>query len=59
MIYVGAATGNGVLKSDALGRVVASLYLGEEEAELYDNRRLRVADLGVDTRNVEEEAFRI
>jgi len=26
MIYVGAATGNGILKCDALGRIVAALY---------------------------------
>ena len=59
MIYVGAATGNGVLKCDAVGRIAAALHAGEEEAELYGNRRFRVADLGVATRNVEREAFNI
>jgi len=58
MIYVGAATGNGILKSDALGRVAAALYAGEEEAELYGSRRFKVADLGVTTRNVERETFK-
>jgi len=59
MIYVGAATGNGILKSDALGRIVAALYAGEEKAELYGSRPFRVADIGVHTRNVERETFRI
>ena len=59
MIYVGAATGNGILKSDALGRIVAALHAGDEEAELYGGRRFRVADLGVATRNVERETFKV
>jgi len=59
MIYVGAATGNGILKSDALGRVVAALHAGEEEAMLYGDRPFRVADLGIHTRDVEMETFRI
>jgi glycine/D-amino acid oxidase-like deaminating enzyme len=59
MIYVGAATGNGILKSDSLGRVVAALYAGEEEAELYGGRRFRVADLGVATRDLERESFKV
>ena len=57
MIYVGAASGSGIMKSDALGRIVASMYAGEDEAELYGGRRFRVADLGITTRRVEKETF--
>lgn len=57
MIYVGAASGSGIMKSDALGRVAASLYVGEPEAELYGGRSFRVADLGVRSRRVEREEF--
>jgi glycine/D-amino acid oxidase-like deaminating enzyme len=57
MIYVGAATGNGILKSDALGRTVASLLNGEPEAELFDGRTLRVSDLGIKDRKVGIERF--
>jgi len=57
MIYVGAASGSGIMKSDALGRIVAAFYGGEEEAELYGGRRFRVADIGVAARNVERETF--
>ncbi len=59
MIYVGSATGYGITKCDALGRAVAALYSGEEEAELYGGRRIRVADLGIETRNVGRETFKV
>jgi glycine/D-amino acid oxidase-like deaminating enzyme len=59
MIYVGAATGNGILKCDALGRIVAALHAGEEEAELYGGRRFSVSDIGIDSRNIEREAFKV
>jgi glycine/D-amino acid oxidase-like deaminating enzyme len=59
MIYVGAATGNGILKCDALGRIVAALHADEEEAELYDGRRFRVSDIGIDSRNIDRETFKV
>ncbi len=59
MIYVGSATGYGITKCDALGRAVAALYSGEEEAELYGGRRIRVANLGIETRNVGRETFKV
>lgn len=57
MIYVGAATGNGIMKCDSLGRVVAALYAGEREAELYGGWRIRVSDINVKERRVEKERF--
>jgi glycine/D-amino acid oxidase-like deaminating enzyme len=57
MIYVGAATGNGILKSDALGRTVAALHNGDPEAKLYDGVKLRVSDLGIKKRKVGIEIF--
>ncbi|MBN2334111.1 FAD-binding oxidoreductase [Candidatus Bathyarchaeota archaeon] len=57
MIYVGAASGSGIMKSDALGRIASSLYIGEDEAELYGGRRFKVADLGIHARRVEREEF--
>jgi len=57
MIYVGAASGSGIMKCDALGRIAAALYMGDDEAELYGGRRFRVADLGVRSRRVEREEF--
>ncbi len=57
MIYVGAASGSGIMKCDALGRIAAALYAGEGEAELFGGRRFRVADIGVRHREVEREGF--
>ncbi|HUS77581.1 MAG TPA: FAD-binding oxidoreductase [Patescibacteria group bacterium] len=57
MIYVGAASGSGIMKCDALGRIAAALYVGEKEATLYGDRRFRVADLGIGTRNVVRESL--
>ncbi|MCW3987448.1 MAG: FAD-binding oxidoreductase [Candidatus Bathyarchaeota archaeon] len=59
MIYVGAATGNGILKCDALGRIAAALYADEEEAELFGGRLFRVSDIGIDSRNIERETFKV
>jgi FAD-dependent oxidoreductase domain-containing protein 1 len=57
LIYVGAGSGSGIMKGDALGRIAASLYFGEEEAELYGGQKFRVADLGVHHRKIEPEKF--
>jgi len=57
LIYVGAATGNGIMKCESLGRVVAARYAGEEEAELFGGRSVRVSDIGVKDRRVEKERF--
>ncbi len=57
LIYVGAATGNGIMKCDSLSRIVAAHYAREEEAELYGERRVRVSDIGVKNRRVEKERF--
>ena len=57
LIYVGAASGSGIMKSDALGRIVAALYAGREEAELYDGSRFRISDLSIQKRRIEPERF--
>ncbi len=57
MIYVGAASGSGIMKADALGRIVDALHAGEEEAELYGGRSFRVSDIGIEERRVEREHF--
>lgn len=59
MIYVGAATGYGITKCDALGRTVAALYSDEEEVELFGGRRFKATDLGIDERNVGKETFKV
>jgi glycine/D-amino acid oxidase-like deaminating enzyme len=57
LIYVGAATGNGIMKCDSLGRIVTALHAGEASAELFGGRSIRVSDLSVTYRCVEKELF--
>ncbi len=55
MIVAAGTSGSGIMKADAIGRIVAALYAGQEYAELYGGERIRVADLGLSRRRVEEE----
>jgi glycine/D-amino acid oxidase-like deaminating enzyme len=57
MIYVGAASGSGIMKCDAIARIAAALYAGEEEAELFGGRRFWVSDLGIHHRRAERETL--
>jgi FAD-dependent oxidoreductase domain-containing protein 1 len=57
MIYVGAASGNGIIKSDALGRIVAAKYSGETEAELFNGDSYEVSRLSIKSRKVDKEDF--
>lgn len=57
-IIVGTGTsGSGILKGDAIGRVVASLYSGKEKAKLFDGSEITVEDLGIHSRNVGMESM--
>lgn len=57
VIVVGGASGSGILKADAIGRIAAALYNNDEYALLYGNKKFKVADLGVKNRNVEPETL--
>lgn len=55
LIVVGGASGSGIMKADAIGRITAALYREEEYAYLYSNKKFRVSDLGLKNRRVEPE----
>ena len=57
VLVVSGGSGSGVMKADAVGRIAAALYAGEEHAELYGGERFRVSDLGKTQRRVEPEKF--
>ena len=57
LIYVGAASGSGIMKCDALGRIVGATHAGMEHAELYNGVKFRCSDLGIHKRNVDREEF--
>jgi glycine/D-amino acid oxidase-like deaminating enzyme len=54
-IYAGATSGSGIMKADAIGRIVDAAYEEEEYAELFGGRKFRVSDLGIKKRNIEKE----
>ncbi len=57
-IIVGTGTsGSGILKGDAIGRVMESLYSGREKARLFDGSEIIVEDLGITRRNVGMESM--
>jgi len=55
LMVVGGASGSGIMKADAIGRIAAALYSGEEYAVLYGEREFRASDLGLKNRCVEPE----
>jgi glycine/D-amino acid oxidase-like deaminating enzyme len=55
LIVVGGASGSGILKADAVGRIAGAVYKNEEYALLYGDRKFKVSDLGLRHRNVEPE----
>ncbi|MCD6242794.1 FAD-binding oxidoreductase [Candidatus Bathyarchaeota archaeon] len=55
LIVVGGASGSGIMKADAIGRIAAALYRGEEYAFLYGDRKFKVADLSIKDRKIEPE----
>jgi len=55
LMVVGGASGSGIMKADAIGRIAAALYKDEEYALLFGDRKFKVSDLGLKKRNVEPE----
>ena len=55
LMVVGGASGSGILKADAISRIAAALYNGEEYAMLFGDREFKVSDLGLKNRHVEPE----
>ncbi len=55
LMVVGGASGSGILKADAIGRIATALFNGEEYALLFGDKKFKVSDLGLKNRNVEPE----
>jgi len=55
LMVVGGASGSGILKADAIGRIAVAVYNGEEYAALFGGTEFRVSDLGLKNRHVEPE----
>jgi glycine/D-amino acid oxidase-like deaminating enzyme len=59
LIVVGGASGSGIMKADAIGRIAAALYNGEKYALLYGGRKFKISDLSIKERCVESEKLQI
>jgi len=59
LIVVGGASGSGIMKADAIGRIAAALYNGEKYAPLYGGRKFKISDLSIKERCVESEKLQI
>ncbi len=55
IIVATGSSGSGIMKADAIGRIVASLYSGRSHTTLFDHSTILTADLGVESRNVPPE----
>jgi glycine/D-amino acid oxidase-like deaminating enzyme len=55
VMMVGGASGSGILKADAIGRIATALYNNEEYAMLYGDKKFKVSELSIKNRNVEPE----
>ncbi|MFX1482498.1 MAG: NAD(P)/FAD-dependent oxidoreductase [Promethearchaeota archaeon] len=56
VLVVNGASGSGIMKADALGRIADALYRGEAEAELFGGRKMPSTTLTIKNRNVEVES---
>jgi hypothetical protein len=54
-MMAGGASGSGILKADAIGRIATALYNNEEYAMLYGDKKFKVSELSIKNRNVEPE----
>jgi FAD-dependent oxidoreductase domain-containing protein 1 len=57
LIVANGTSGSGVMKADAIGRIVAAAQAGKDIATLYGGKHFKVAKLGIETRHVEHEEF--
>jgi glycine/D-amino acid oxidase-like deaminating enzyme len=54
---VNGSSGSGIMKADSAGRMTSALFSGREYAKLYDGSEIRVSDLGISNRKVEQETL--
>jgi FAD-dependent oxidoreductase domain-containing protein 1 len=57
LIIADGTSGSGIMKADAIGRIIAAAEAGKDIATLYGGKHFRIAKLGIETRQVEPEEF--
>lgn len=56
VLVVNGASGSGIMKADAMGRIADALYRGESEAELFGGKKIPSTTLSIKDRDVEVES---
>jgi len=56
VLVVNGASGSGIMKADALGRIADAVYRGVSEAELFGGKKILSNTLSIKERNVEIES---
>ena len=57
LIVVGGDSGSGIMKGDALGRIVDALYREQNETTLFGDVPYATSKIGFDKRDVEREEW--
>ncbi len=57
VLVVSGASGSGIMKADAIGRIAAALYAGMEYAELSGGERIKTTTFSIEKRETEPERF--
>ncbi len=57
LIFAGGTSGSGIMKTDAIGRIVAALYAEKQYATLYGGKEFKIEELGLKKRKIEPEKF--
>ena len=57
VLVVSGASGSGIMKADAIGRIAAALYAGMEYAELFGGERIKTTTFSIEKRETEPERF--
>ncbi|MCL4451174.1 MAG: FAD-binding oxidoreductase [Candidatus Thermoplasmatota archaeon] len=55
IIVATGSSGSGIMKADAIGRIVSSLYADRKITRLYDGSFVKTSDMGVENRKVPPE----
>ena len=57
VIVAGGCSGSGIMKADAIGRIVDALYREESNVKLFGDIDFTISDIGITCRNAEKENF--
>ena len=57
LFFCSGASGSGIMKADAIARILVSLIVDEPECTLFGEYQIKVADFGLSKRNLPKETL--